>query len=399
MKNQPREEQDKRSKARENKSAAKVLRVDCASENHKIVKDGFYTAKSGNHVDIQEAFQSSMVNSIHYHYNHVFPNTRALKRKVLYKTKFNVVNCGAIQAAMDIHDTFKLTAATSATKNTTTRSMDSTHHHHIGILNFASAKNPGGGYLRGASAQEESLCRSSLLYPCLHQYENRRDHYYQINRRKRSGPSRRGAHFGTLYSNCAIFSPLVPVIRDDGPDANLLEHPCLVSFVTSPAPNKSILIQHQLRDNSKKKSAKSGKRCKENSKQKSAKSDKTITEAEITTTSSSSSLSTEKNDEELQNVMVQRIKRILKIFNVNECTDLVLGAFGCGVFGNDPKFVAAAFHRIIREEYNGLFNSITFAIWTPPKCLIPMEDDNYSAFVNEFALIMHSKNNNCDNST
>ncbi len=308
-----------------------------------------------------------------------------------YETKFNVVNCGAIQAAMDIHNAFvpataiNSIATATATANTT---ADTTHthtntinsmHHHIAILNFASAKHPGGGYLRGASAQEESLCRSSLLYPCIQQYENRRNHYYQINRgnntrsRSRSG-SGSGGGFGTFYSNCAIFSPLVPIIRDDGPDTNLLEDTFLASFVTSPAPNMSALIQQRkcgTGTDSKKKSGEI----------------KTATKTETRSTSVITSTRDNENEEELQSVMVERIKRILKIFHVNDCTDLVLGAFGCGVFGNDPEFVAAAFHRIILEEYNGHFRSITFAIWTPPKCLIPMEDKNYSAFMNEFSLI------------
>ena len=64
-------------------------------------------------------------------------------------------------------------------------------------LNFASAKNPGGGFLSGSQAQEESLARASGLYATLCDQTG----YYEVNRRCRTA----------LYTNHAIYSPRVPV--------------------------------------------------------------------------------------------------------------------------------------------------------------------------------------------
>jgi len=329
-----------RTKTHHYKSKVKDLQITCATENHQIVKGGSYTTNDGVEVDIQQEVQDAIENSVHYHHNHVLPSRRSVKREVYYDTKFSLVNCGSIQAAIDIHQTFNHNdededdnCASKVTRN-----------NHIGILNFASAKNPGGGYKSGSSAQEESLCRSSLLYPCLHQFEERQNHYYRINRSKQN-------QFGTFFSNCAIFSPLVPIIRDDGPNMSLSPNKVLCSFVTSPAPNKSALKQQQKKRNA------------------------------------DSSILSSQDQRKLQNVMEKRILRILTIFEMNGCTDLILGAFGCGVFGNDPEFVAAAFRKIINWSFKGVFCSITFAIWTPPRLANPMECSNYSAFANELSVL------------
>ena len=90
---------------------------------------------------------------------------------------------------------------------------------HIACLNFASARRPGGGFLGGARAQEESLARASALYPCLLAAPE----YYERNRSNRSA----------IYLDLMIYSPQVPFFRNDGGD--LLEKPTLASVLTAPA--------------------------------------------------------------------------------------------------------------------------------------------------------------------
>ena len=52
----------------------------------------------------------------------------------------------------------------------------------VTLLNFASARNVGGGFINGAKAQEEDLCRCSALYPCLESCTD----YYETNRNQSS---------------------------------------------------------------------------------------------------------------------------------------------------------------------------------------------------------------------
>lgn len=91
-------------------------------------------------------------------------------------------------------------------------------------LNFASARSPGGGFLRGARAQEESLCRASALYECLEGQE-----MY----------ARHAALRDPLYTSWLLYSPAVPVFRGD--EGALLAEPWPCAFITAPAPNGKAL--------------------------------------------------------------------------------------------------------------------------------------------------------------
>ena len=91
----------------------------------------------------------------------------------------------------------------------------------VALLNFASARNPGGGFLSGSQAQEESLARASGLYAAI----SRMTEYYEANRR----------HQSALYTDNMIYSPRVPVFRDD--DNPLIDDPWCGSMITAPAVN------------------------------------------------------------------------------------------------------------------------------------------------------------------
>lgn len=92
------------------------------------------------------------------------------------------------------------------------------------VLNFASATNPGGGVEKGASAQEECLCRVSTLYPCLAD-QKMRTSFYTPHRKKGN----------TLHNDDIIYTPNVLVIKDD--DHNLLSEPFSVDIISCAAPN------------------------------------------------------------------------------------------------------------------------------------------------------------------
>ncbi|RME02432.1 MAG: TIGR02452 family protein [Planctomycetota bacterium] len=184
----------------------------------------------------------------------------------------------------------------------------------IFVLNFASARHPGGGFLAGAMAQEESLAYASGLYECLVLFKKE---YYDYHKR----------FTAPFYSDGMIYSPQVPVFRDG--EGRFLASPYYVSFLTSPAVNCHYLGE--------------GDRAK------------------------------------VEGVMRRRIDRVLAVACKFGYRHLVLGAWGCGAFGNSAEEVSLWFGEALRGRFWGCFEEVYFAVLD-----FSEEKRNYLAFYRRF---------------
>ena len=176
---------------------------------------------------------------------------------------------------------------------------------HVCALNFANANVPGGAYVLGGNAQEEALCRATLLYYTIRTARG----FYRRNR----------LHVLPDYTHGMIFSSTVPVIRDN--DGNRLENPVACDFITSPAVNRTFakFLFSRAR---------------------------------------------------LQRTMAERIGRIVALAARNQPDVLVLGAYGCGAFGNRRETVYPQFEQAI-NRYLPDNVQVVFADPHPPSSLIP----------------------------
>lgn len=174
-------------------------------------------------------------------------------------------------------------------------------------LNFASAKKPGGYFLGESIAQEESIVRRTGLYSCL----KKSSEYYETNRKIKSA----------LYNDYMIYSPFVPIIKNN--NGGTLETKMHCAVITAPAVNKRRL---------KKKEA--GK------------------------------------IDQIVSAMKKRIKKVLAVSLTNNHKTLVLGAWGCGIFGNEPADIAAYFKEILESDFKNCFKKVVFAIYTKNDSLI-----------------------------
>jgi uncharacterized protein (TIGR02452 family) len=165
----------------------------------------------------------------------------------------------------------------------------------VAALVFASAKHPGGGFRSGARAQEEGIARASALFSCL----NGVPQFYAFHRNRSDN----------LYSDRVIYSPRVPVFRDD--DGRLLEAAHHVSLLTAAAPNRGAVP-----------ASRAG---------------------------------------QVAAILGVRARRVLAVAAANGHRRLVLGAWGCGVFRNDPATVAGAFADALADSA-GWFDEVVFAV-------------------------------------
>ena len=196
----------------------------------------------------------------------------------------------------------------------------------VAVLNFANPHYPGGSVFQGASAQEECLCRSSNLYPCLEDGRVYGD-FYRYHQTETDYD----------FSDRLVYTPGITVFKDDAPVPQLLDPEDWfdLDVITCAAP---YLAKRRY-----------------------------------------------VNRTVLMNLFQCRIRNILEAALDNEVQVVILGAFGCGAFGNPPELVAKAFRQVLEEQrYRSAFARVVFAVKSSvdgdPYTVCP----NIAAFQQEF---------------
>ncbi|MCD7738564.1 MAG: TIGR02452 family protein, partial [Lachnospiraceae bacterium] len=191
------------------------------------------------------------------------------------------------------------------------------------VLNLASSTHPGGQTRKGASAQEEDLCRRSSLLLSLESNDAKK--YYDYNNARKT-------HMG---SDGVMISPCVEVIRDASSET--LSEPFPISVMSCAAPMIRLGLEGM-------------------------------------------------SQQEYEIMLYRRIQGMLLVAASQNYRHLILGAFGCGVFGNDAAVVSDLFYHVIQKlTYCGkgsgqLFDSIDFAVLCRPE-----KDYNYREFCRNFS--------------
>lgn len=265
----------------------KSRRISIAKDTVEVIKNGFYINQKGEKVDISEIQEQAQRNSelfeakdnfmLEAHYEPL----KSVKRKIYTQNE-------SVMVVID--------------------NLLKAKKEPVFCLNFASAKNIGGGFLTGAEAQEESIARVTGLSACCFEFF---EEYYQFHRSIKT----------MLYTDTMIYSPNVPIFKND--EGEYLDQPKKVSILTSAAVNAGV-VKRQERN----------------------------------------------KIDEIIPVMYQRIEKVLAIAHQKEYKYLVLGAWGCGVFQNEPADIATIFHELLTTKFENCFEEVVFAIKTNQEKII-----------------------------
>lgn len=172
------------------------------------------------------------------------------------------------------------------------------HKGNRGILNFASALSPGGGFLLGSNTQEDLLAYSSSMYAAQVKFPE----YYNANK----------LYNNPLYTECAIFSPNVVFFRNG--DYSLRTNAVASHVLTLPAVNMKEVKRKRM------------------------------------------------DVKNAERVMRERMKLSLALFHYYGARNIILGAYGCGAFGNDIRKVAWWWRELLQDDFSNKFESVTFAV-------------------------------------
>ena len=264
----------------------KTTRAEKAKETLHILETGCYLVNN-QMVDISESLRQNIDHSVLHRAN-----------------EFGPIMAAAVQKIRDLNAHTTLTVENDTVLACAARMAGADGV--VGCLNFASAKNPGGGFLNGALAQEESLALSSSLYA------TQMKHYelYSHNQSRKT----------YLYTDHMIYSPGTLMFRDD--DGELLTQPYQLSIVTSPAVNVGAIRTNKPE------------------------------EMEL-----------------VEQTMLQRMDKLLSLFVYYNIRRLLLGAWGCGVFQNDASQIAQWFAHYLKEggKYHRCFDEVCFAVYDRSK--------------------------------
>ena len=185
-------------------------RAALAAETLQILAQGYYVNSLGERIEIADQVDECRAGSATFDSEQL----AALEQTIVDE---RLIRLAAAKSNIEVVNETTLEGARSL--------VDEGRYQRIGVLNFASAKRPGGGFLNGSAAQEEVLARSSALYASLTQHPE----FYAHHRRMKD----------SAYSDRMIYSPACPVFRDDS--GHLLDAPYTVDVITSPAPNAGAL--------------------------------------------------------------------------------------------------------------------------------------------------------------